>query len=386
MTVPEARLFSSRAKYVLAVASEVASPLLRAGVAVAQLGSPTAPASWRRGLILSHTHIGDVLYRTCSLDALTAGLPECSWDFLTSPGTAEVLAGNPSIADVVPLQESEDSWGLRADAVRELAARGYDVVLCTNTVRHYADFVTALRLRAPNRIGIAGKGLTSVLSLAVETPMPQPYPAYFREMVAAVTGVAPSWELRPRIFPDARDSGAAADAWNALALNAAVPVVACTLTTRQPHGEWPSDLFVEALEIAAAGRPLQIVFCGSGDDAPKLNAAAARCAVPAGVLAGTLRVRAFAAFLRRCAALLAMDSGPRHIANAVGTPVVFARNLSYSRAEAGAYCATEVDIAPPDERVPPARLGPVLARVGPRDVADALLRVLAGHHQKLGKQ
>lgn len=353
---------------------------------MARLRPPTPPASWRRGLILSHTHIGDVLYRTCSLEALAAGLPECRWDILTSPGTAEVLAGNPSIADVVALQGSEDSWGLRSNAVRELAARHYDVVLCTNTVRHYADFITALRLRAPNRIGIADKGLTSVLSLAVETPMPQPYPAYFRAMVSAVTGLAPSWELRPRIFPDSRDVGAAADAWNSLGLDSAVPVVACTLTTRQPHGEWPSDLFVRALEIANAERPLQIVFCGSSDDAPKLNAAASRCAVPAAVLAGTLRVRAFAAFLQRCAVLLAMDSGPRHIGNAVGTPVVFARNLSYWRAEAGVYCATEVDIAPPDERVPPGRLNAVFAKISPKYIADALLGVLARHDQKLGKQ
>ena len=385
MRLPEARHFDSRVKHLLAVGSELASPVLGAGVAAARLGPPTPPATWRRGLILSHTHIGDVLYRTCSLDALAAGLPECSWDFLTAPETAEVLAGNPSVAEVVAVQSSEDSWGLRADLVRTLAARRYDVVLCTNTVRHYADFLTAMRLRAPNRVGVGNKGLRSMLSLAVDVPMPQPYPAYFRAMVAAVTAMSPTWELKPRIFPDSRDAGAAGDAWNALKLVADVPVVACTLTTRQPHGEWPADLFVRALEIVAAARPVQIVFCGSLGDAPKLNAAASLCTVPARVLAGTLRVRAFAAFLQRCAALLAMDSGPRHIGNAMGIPVVFARNLSYSRAEAGAYCANEVDIAPPDERVSPARLSAVFAKVGPKDVANALLRVLAGDDQKLGK-
>ena len=38
------------------------------------------------------------------------------------------------------------------------------------------------------------------------------------------------------------------------------------------------------------------------------------------MLAGRLGLRAFGAFLTRCDALLGTDSGPRHIANAVGTP------------------------------------------------------------------
>ena len=67
------------------------------------------------------------------------------------------------------------------------------------------------------------------------------------------------------------------------------------------------------------------------------------------VLAGQTSVLELAAFLGQCSALLTLDSGPRHLGNAAGIPVFFARNLSHSMIEAGRYCETETDLAPPVE-------------------------------------
>ncbi|MDQ6717437.1 MAG: glycosyltransferase family 9 protein [Gemmatimonadota bacterium] len=378
MRIPRRDLFQSREKHLLAVASELASPLLAAAARSSTGRPPTPAADWRKGLIISHTHIGDLLYRTCSLETLRSGLPNCSWDYLVSPAGAEVLTGNPAISEILPLQLTEDSWSLSATAMRDLALRGYDVVLCTNTVRHYADFVTALRLRVPNRVGISTKGFSAALTLPVEAEMPMAYPAYFRSIVSAVTGVPASWSLRPRIYLDGEATAEAGEAWQRGRLAAGKPVIACTLTTRQPHGAWPADLFVRSLERASSATGAQIVFCGSAADAEQLHAAAATCSAPSTVLAGELGVRAFAAFLSRCSALLATDSGPRHVANAVGTPVVFGRNLTYSRIEAGTYTDTETDIAPPaDEFVRPAELPNSYAKVSVEAIASALVSRLS---------
>ncbi len=356
--------------------SEVAAPLLRIVARGVSPGLPSPPATWRKGLILSHTHLGDVLYRTCSLGALKAGLPDCEWDFLTSPLGAEVLAGNPAIREVLPLQMSEDSWSLPAAAVRVLASRGYDAVLCTNTVRYYADFILALRLGAPNRVGFSDKGFSSVLSLPVQASMPRAYPDYFRTMVSAVIGAPPKWPLKPHMFPGSEDVAAADTAWSELKLDRKRPVVACSLTTRQPRGEWPSEIFIRALEIAHAESGAQIVFCGSVEDSDRLYSAAARCSVPSVVLPGTLGIRGFAAFLQRCSVLLAMDSGPRHIANAVSTPVVFLRNPTYLRVEAGSYADTEVDAAPLDELIRPDRVGYLAAKIDPAEIAGLLIKCM----------
>jgi ADP-heptose:LPS heptosyltransferase len=64
----------------------------------------------------------------------------------------------------------------------------------------------------------------------------------------------------------------------------------------------------------------------------------------ADIVAGSLGIRALCCFLRRCSVVLTSDSGPRHIANAAGVPVVFVRNVWFNAVEAGVYVETETDL------------------------------------------
>src|SRR5688572_9121316 len=131
--------FRTRTKRWLAHTSEFVAPLLRTGAAMASRGAPGEPHKWRNGLILGHNHIGDVVYRTCSLDQLADGLPECEWSYLTSAESAELLEGNPAIRQVLPWCAGENAWDLLQGKFGELKQRQFDVVLCTNTLRHYPD-------------------------------------------------------------------------------------------------------------------------------------------------------------------------------------------------------------------------------------------------------
>jgi len=71
-----------------------------------------------------------------------------------------------------------------------------------------------------------------------------------------------------------------------------------------------------------------------------------------------------------------MDSGPRHIANAVSTPVVFGRNLIFSRVEAGRYCENEIDCGPPDEYVAPGEVERVIRSLDPARTAQLVIEAL----------
>jgi ADP-heptose:LPS heptosyltransferase len=65
--------------------------------------------------------------------------------------------------------------------------------------------------------------------------------------------------------------------------------------------------------------------------------------------AGRINLRALVSFLRKCDAVLTTDSGPRHLANAAGVPVVYLRNLLSLETETGSYLASEHDLVPPAE-------------------------------------
>jgi ADP-heptose:LPS heptosyltransferase len=341
--------FRQKRNLALGIASEIAAPLLRPIASSFARGKVTPSSQWRRGLIIAHNHIGDVLYRTPSLQALHDGLPQCEWSFLTTQSSAAILKGNPHLSEVIPWSRGEHSWNVDAAHRRELKKRDFDVVLCTNTLRHYPDFVLATSLGIPNRVGFTHKGLSGLITRPVAIDFPSPFAGYFRALVGDVIGRAPDWSLTPEIFLDEVASSEAQRVIGALGLSGERPVVACCLTTRQPHGNWPVEFMVAAIAEARNATDMDIVLCGSSGDRERLNAIAANLGGRVHVTAGDLSLRSFGAFLRECTALFTLDSGPRHLGNAVGTRVLFARNLSHSRIEAGTYCATETDIAPESE-------------------------------------
>lgn len=375
--IPRRASFSEPSKYWLGVASELVAPVLRAVAAMRSGRECTPPGAWRRGLIVSHNHIGDLLYRTPSLPALRAALPDCEWHYLAAPGAAEVLEGNPHLAAVLPLGRGDASWRLEQRGFAALRAMRFDVALCTNNRAHYPDFALAAALGVPNRVGFTYKGLSGLINHPVPIDYPSPIPAYFRAMVAAVGGVAPTWDLRPQLFPTSADRAEAVGAWDELALGTAAPVVAAVLTTRQREHVWPAEHYLGALRLVRERTGASVVLCGAASDSALLHAVARAAPFPCGVLAGRLSLRAFGEFLRRCSALLSTDSGPRHIANAVGTPVVFIRNLWTSSVEAGSYCDTDIDATPDHELVPIPRQLEILRAITPERVAGLVLRAMA---------
>lgn len=339
--------FRKRHNLLLGKASEVVRPLLEVVGAAASRGRVTSPQEWRRGLVIGHNHMGDVLYRTGSLPILSESLPSCKWSFLTSPDSAKVLANNPHVAEVIPYQHEDDSWSMSLDQIRQLRMRKFDAVLCSNSLRYYPDLFLAVQLGIPNRVSFVHKGMSGLVTRAVPIEFPSPYAGYFRSIVSAVTGRSPDWPLKPQVFPD-DDSVGQADAIYA-EMSGGLPVVACVLTTRQAHGNWPAKYLIEILREARKQRPFTVAFCGAPADARVLPALTAEYQHEKSIVAGRLPLLSFAAFLGRCEALLTLDSGPRHLGNAMSIPVIFARNMSHSRVEAGAYCETETDIAPGGE-------------------------------------
>jgi ADP-heptose:LPS heptosyltransferase len=374
--------FRTRTKRWLAHTSEFVAPLLRTGAAMASRGAPSDPLAWRKGLILGHNHIGDVVYRTCSLHQLADALPDCEWSYLTSAESAELLQGNPAISEVLPWSSGDNAWDLNQGKFGELKRHQFDVVLCTNTLRHYPDLALSVALRIPNRVGYTYKGLSALITRGAPIRFPSAYPAYFRGMVADLAGRAPDWPLQPRVFPDDASVAAASRAWDEMGLTN-VRVVACSLTTRQAGGNWPKSHLLAALEQARAKEEFEVVLTGAASDAGELADAANQLSFPVHILAGGLGLRGYASFLTRCAAMLTLDSGPRHIGNAAGVPVLFARNLSHSMIEAGKYCETEIDIAPSVEYLSDAETKKVVDGLSPAKTASRLLETLEGSLNRL---
>jgi ADP-heptose:LPS heptosyltransferase len=196
-------------------------------------------------------------------------------------------------------------------------------------------------------------------------------------MVSQLCGIEPVWPLRPHIEVSPGDRVAADEFLYGFG-NDHSALIACCPFTRQARGQWPETFFVDTVNALAKEIAIRVLVCGSAAELGRLNAFARELGAPCKVQAGELNLPAFAALLSRCSVVFSQDSGPRHIGNAAGAPVVFVRNLWFLPEEAGAYCASETDAAP---AVPFASEG-VYAAVQdsllPATVAEKLLRILSG--------
>jgi heptosyltransferase-2 len=327
---------------------------------------------WRKGLLIGANHIGDILYRSSSLRQLAKGLPECSWDILAPEPAAQVLEENPAIRRIhrmeIPHYGSTD--------FKRLKMERYDVAICYDSGSYARSVVTAALLGIPSRVGYVHKGLSGLITHPIKIDYPQAYPAYFRDLVSQITGQMPEWDLRPEIFLKPEDELKAIAFLREIPDSGTIPLIACFITTRQPSGVWPLEKFRETLELLHASTPVRVVLCGALEDRERLEALQASLSFQAIVNAGALGLRPLVAFLKHCRVVLSTDSGPRHLGNAAGVPVVYLRNLRSSATETGNYLDSEYDLAPEGEFFPPSEQHALLGLISPQAAADQLINIL----------
>jgi lipopolysaccharide heptosyltransferase II len=89
-----------------------------------------------------------------------------------------------------------------------------------------------------------------------------------------------------------------------------------------PSRRYPAQRFGQAADALARITGCQIVFTGTADEHPLVNDAASTMRAPFINLAGRLGLGPLAALIGAARALLCNNSGPAHLAAALGTPVV----------------------------------------------------------------
>jgi len=278
----------------------------------------------RRIAVLRANGVGDLVFAYPALTALRAAYPDAELTLLGSAWHRDFLAGRPGPVDrveVVPPSE-----GVRIDAPRAPAAevaaffaaqraRGYDLAVQLHGGGRFSNpFVARLGARV-------AVGLRDVDAPALDATVPYRYyqyePVRFLEVVglagAAPTTLAPRLDLRP------------ADVAEADGVLARVapggPLVAVHAGATDGRRRWSPERFaVVADALAAAGA--RVLLVGAADDAPLTAAVAAAMRGSAQDLAGTVSLGGLAALLARCRVVVGNDSGPLHLAEAVGAATV----------------------------------------------------------------
>lgn len=278
----------------------------------------------RRIAVLRANGIGDFVVAVPALHALRTAYPDAEITYLGAPWHPTLLAGRPGAWDrvsVVPrypgvLNCGDDRPGAVDSFLAGQRARRYDLAVQLYGGGTSNPLVAALGARVT-----AGSADRGVPPLDRSTP----YAYYQHEVlrfleVVALVGAVPV-ELEPRLQVTAADR-AAADAVLGAGDPAARSLVAIHPGASDPRRRWPSSSFAAVADVlAGAGTTVLLVGHGADDERAAGEIEAATSA-PAVNLVGRLSMPAMVGVLGRCRLLVGNDSGPRHLAAAVGAATV----------------------------------------------------------------
>lgn len=287
----------------------------------------TQKARPRRILVVRLTALGDVLLATPAARALRAAQPQARIEWLTHAAYAPLLEGLPFVDEVLRYDPRRDR-GVRGSLSlwRALRQRRYDAVI---DLQHkprtsLLSGVSGARLQIAARRRTL-RGLVAA-GLGRDRPLRGPHQTlrYLQAMAPLLGGPPPADAALagPLQIALAEPARAAAEAEvDKLLGGPRAPLVALAPGAAHATKRWSPARFAEVgRALAAEGR--ELVLLGGPADAAELDELRAGLGALPAIDARWLDLPALAVLLSRCQLAVSNDSGPVHLAQAVGVPVV----------------------------------------------------------------
>ena len=268
-------------------------------------------------MIVRLSALGDVTLMLPAIETLKRALPRAHITWITGAAAYELLQGYPGVEFIV----FDKRRGLRAyaDLRRCLRGRTFDALLAMQASWR-ANFIYPL-IDAPIKIGFDrtrardGQWLFTNRRIAfAREHLLDSFLAFVGALGVSERTIA--WNLplseNDRVWAVAQLSRARG------------PVLAVNPSASKAEREWPVTRWIEVIRAAQDRWGVQVVLTGGPGARERATGEKIMHAMSGGVtnLIGSSTPKQLAALLEKCAVLAAPDTGPVHLAVAVGTPVV----------------------------------------------------------------
>lgn len=275
--------------------------------------------------------MGDLIFTLPALEALREAAPQARLSVLVLPYTADLLRGHPAVDRVIPVDVNRwrraGEWGVgRAPrqamgALAELRRERYD--LCVSFYGRVGA-AAALLSGADYLVGYREEGFPATFDLPVpgRRYLQRRHEAeYCLELVRALGAQTSGKPPRLRVDPAAAEcvetllSGAGISSGERLV---ALHPGALNMAAKR----WFPDRWAAVADRVQRELGTRVALVGSASELPLVEQLRSRMATPPVVLVGRTSVPELVALLARCDLFLGCDSGPLHVASALGVPSV----------------------------------------------------------------
>jgi heptosyltransferase-1 len=334
-----------------------------------------------RILVVRLGSLGDLVHTLPAVSAIRRAYPDATIDWLVDAVHVEFLRLVPVVSTIVPLRErTAHAW---LDVRRELRSRRYDVAIDFQGLIKSAALARlsgAARVIGFERAALREGAAAPFYSTRVAVPEGQHVIEKNLSLVQAL-GI----DTTRREFPIAPVDSPALTHLRAQGIGAFALI---NPGAAWPNKRWPPERFGRVAAWLAEQHALSsVVLWGPGEES--LAVSVVDASNGAGVLAPQTTIADLIAVSRAATVMVSGDTGPTHIAAAVGTPVVALFGPT-SPDRNGPWCSQDVslsrytDCACHYERRCRRESGWCLAEIGEADVRAALDRRLTSVSQAFG--
>ena len=283
---------------------------------------------FKRILVVRTDRIGDLLLSTPVIQALRQSYPNAYIAAMVSPYAKEIVDGNPYLDEVIIYDKDfkHKSWARSMKFASRLKKKRFDLALIlhpTNRV-HLIAFFAGIK----KRVGFDKKlGFLLTDRIRHGKQEGEKHELEYTLDLIRHLGIEPK-DKRPFMPLKPESEKWTDDLFASESLTPQDKLLGIHPAASCPSKIWPAERFAEAADKLADKYDLKVlIFSGAKDIklAEKVENSMKHRAIN---LAGRTSVSQLASVLKRCRLFISNDSGPVHIASAVGVPVIsiFGRN------------------------------------------------------------
>ena len=277
----------------------------------------------KRILLMRIERIGDLLMTLDAVADVVRAAPAAEVDLVVGSWNERLARAIPGIRRVETLDAAwlaRDEQGLGLPRLlaraRKWRTRKYDLAI--NFEPDIRSQLIAASAGAARIAGFSSGGGGPLLDVAVPYDPGAHTSDNGRRLVSAVFDVPPSLNS-----PGLEIPAAARERAREVLRGFRSPLAGLHVSGGREIKQWPPERFADVASRLAHERGATMVLTGSNADRPLINVVRARLgSVPVADVSGEIDLLTLAAVLERLDVFVTGDTGPMHLAAAVGTPVV----------------------------------------------------------------
>jgi lipopolysaccharide heptosyltransferase II len=310
------------------------------GLKLSRLGKkqvPLSPETFhpKRILVLRMDLIGDLVLSLPVVRSLKRTYPDAEIDLLAIPSSSKVVMNDPDLTEVITYdpniwrrpkalfnrQNWREAWALRG----RLQARHYD--LAVSVFGSWAAILAVLS-GAQRRVGFGRESypgfMTDSVAGAHWNKSDHLHEVdYCLKLLQAAGATITSDDRIPRLHVSAQAQQEIDEMLLQQGIQPNGPIIACHVSSNNGQSKrWPIPYWVKLIDWLICEDSMTVVLTGARDDLPFIETILSRTHEQPVNMAGKTSLTQLAALLERANLVITGDSGPMHIAAAVGTPLI----------------------------------------------------------------